>query len=612
MVRPAKQIRYFLSVAIVMVAALVMQAPAIASDAIQQYKQAIFNNSEFRDVDFQSYSSLLIQLLDDEFQAVVSEVSQLIRQNRRKAYPQHQAKAISRQALSNWPQERYGHFLMVLCYDLMSFADFQAVFDLLDPQILTISAWSSSTITGKTAKANLLHIYGQILVRKKRVAEALDFFFEAEAIFKELDSQHPSIFTIQVILSEAYIEAENYREALSYLRLAQELFPVTRLDGRSYVAGLYAKATMEVGEIAQAHDIIHQYLQNPVDPREDYFLFFSLIHLDILQRLDAVDEYGELATATYQLAEKIDNNDYLNEARMHLGRVQLNRGNVDFAIVLFKNTIADESEINDDAVLNAYLWLAEAYEKRREFDQALKFQIQYTDLFKQKQEKLNQAAIAEVSARYQIEHARILAEGAQVSLSLTREKEKTTRLVMYCLMASSLVLILAVWITSVSLVKLRVKNKMLAELSTKDALTQIGNRLAMTRDTTDNPPLCVALADIDYLKYYNDKYGHEEGDRLIQAFVQALKERLDLDYTHLYRIGGDEFVITSDRDIKSLLEVIFISVESNMKELGFDMAGVSFGVATCEEAEAFGKQLSLADLRMYQCKAEKRKRHEPN
>ena len=48
------------------------------------------------------------------------------------------------------------------------------------------------------------------------------------------------------------------------------------------------------------------------------------------------------------------------------------------------------------------------------------------------------------------------------------------------------------------------------------------------------------VADLNYLKTVNDNYGHTEGDKLIAATANALREHLR-SAKNIYRIGGDEF-----------------------------------------------------------------------
>jgi diguanylate cyclase len=55
-------------------------------------------------------------------------------------------------------------------------------------------------------------------------------------------------------------------------------------------------------------------------------------------------------------------------------------------------------------------------------------------------------------------------------------------------------------------------------------------------------PLSVAFCDIDHFKRVNDTFGHETGDRVIQAIAQVLA-RISNEKCHVARHGGEEFVV---------------------------------------------------------------------
>ena len=89
----------------------------------------------------------------------------------------------------------------------------------------------------------------------------------------------------------------------------------------------------------------------------------------------------------------------------------------------------------------------------------------------------------------------------------------------------------------------------LRRLSTTDALTGLFNRrfLNATLDTefhrsrrTGNP-LSVVMFDIDRFKKFNENYGHDQGDRVLQMTAQCLRECVR-QFDFPCRYGGEEFV----------------------------------------------------------------------
>lgn len=89
-----------------------------------------------------------------------------------------------------------------------------------------------------------------------------------------------------------------------------------------------------------------------------------------------------------------------------------------------------------------------------------------------------------------------------------------------------------------------------------DALTKLNNRRRITEyinnelaNCDEKNPLTVILLDIDYFKSINDVFGHDEGDRALIVFSDALKEIFRGYDAIVARWGGDEFVVASKNEI---------------------------------------------------------------
>ena len=90
------------------------------------------------------------------------------------------------------------------------------------------------------------------------------------------------------------------------------------------------------------------------------------------------------------------------------------------------------------------------------------------------------------------------------------------------------------------------------QLTKRDSLTGLLNRHAYYADITSDPELITAMISVDMngLKTINDNEGHVAGDEalatLAKCFLRAAKSR-----HHVYRVGGDEFVIVCRRSDES-------------------------------------------------------------
>ena len=92
----------------------------------------------------------------------------------------------------------------------------------------------------------------------------------------------------------------------------------------------------------------------------------------------------------------------------------------------------------------------------------------------------------------------------------------------------------------------------LTRLSTCDALTGLYNRRHLDdnlqneaiRASRQHYDLYLLLIDIDNFKVYNDKYGHQQGDRLLQELARIILRSIRENVDSGYRYGGDEFAAT--------------------------------------------------------------------
>jgi two-component system, cell cycle response regulator len=92
-------------------------------------------------------------------------------------------------------------------------------------------------------------------------------------------------------------------------------------------------------------------------------------------------------------------------------------------------------------------------------------------------------------------------------------------------------------------------NEELAAIARRDPLTGLGNRRAL-REYLDlfegrvaryGHRYCMALLDVDHFKSYNDTYGHQAGDEILQTVAAQLNDQARAGDS-LYRYGGEEFL----------------------------------------------------------------------
>jgi diguanylate cyclase (GGDEF)-like protein len=112
-------------------------------------------------------------------------------------------------------------------------------------------------------------------------------------------------------------------------------------------------------------------------------------------------------------------------------------------------------------------------------------------------------------------------------------------------------------------------------LSTTDQLTKLPNRRAFDnrlatewgRAVREREPLTMMMADADHFKLYNDRYGHQQGDKALQRIADILREAATRSTDFTARWGGEEFVVllsnTDEQAGLAIAEKIRAGVEAS-------------------------------------------------
>ncbi|MCJ7616905.1 MAG: diguanylate cyclase, partial [Desulfobacterales bacterium] len=139
-------------------------------------------------------------------------------------------------------------------------------------------------------------------------------------------------------------------------------------------------------------------------------------------------------------------------------------------------------------------------------------------------------------------------------------------------------------------------NRQLKRLTFIDGLTGIANRRHFDeflekewqRNMRDNKPVSLIMADIDFFKNYNDRYGHQAGDDCLKQVAAILNNMTKRPGDLAARYGGEEFaVILSGTDLK-LAGMLAENANKKLRETRIphsdsqvaDYVTLSFGVAS--------------------------------
>lgn len=149
-----------------------------------------------------------------------------------------------------------------------------------------------------------------------------------------------------------------------------------------------------------------------------------------------------------------------------------------------------------------------------------------------------------------------------------------------------------------------------------DPLTDIPNRRDFLRHLTDElktlksrEKLYLAFLDIDRFKEINDRYGHNEGDRVLKEIAAALKKYVKNKNAYCGRYGGDEFSVIciteneEDGNFGGLIEAIRdANIKAGERNVEISMGHTEFyGVN-----DSIPYMISRADKDMYEKKKERK------
>jgi diguanylate cyclase (GGDEF)-like protein len=157
----------------------------------------------------------------------------------------------------------------------------------------------------------------------------------------------------------------------------------------------------------------------------------------------------------------------------------------------------------------------------------------------------------------------------------------------------------------------------LASLAERDGLTGLLNRRRLDeslRALKPDEPLACLMLDIDHFKRFNDEFGHDAGDAVMQHVAQILRETTE-GVGSAYRFGGEEFTVllpaTDAAAAHQLAERVRTQVAAaSLAHHGrmLDRISISLGLAVAPADGPATTVIRSADAALLQAKAAGRNR----
>jgi diguanylate cyclase (GGDEF)-like protein len=121
-------------------------------------------------------------------------------------------------------------------------------------------------------------------------------------------------------------------------------------------------------------------------------------------------------------------------------------------------------------------------------------------------------------------------------------------------------------------------------------------------------PCSICMVDLDLFKSINDTYGHQAGDTVLEA-VSAYLLRSLRKYDHIYRYGGEEFVLVLPDTRPDSARPVVERLRKGLAGLAIEIPGgpqlritASFGIAPLLPDRSVRDSIEHADAAMYEAK----------
>ncbi|MGF1708913.1 diguanylate cyclase domain-containing protein [Enterovibrio baiacu] len=90
----------------------------------------------------------------------------------------------------------------------------------------------------------------------------------------------------------------------------------------------------------------------------------------------------------------------------------------------------------------------------------------------------------------------------------------------------------------------------------------------------------VALVDIDFLRMTNEKYGHDEGDRILKGVATALRHAIR-NYDYVARYSGEQFIVWLPDTLQSEVAKVCERMAAHVNKCLLDGQPVTISVGYC-------------------------------
>ncbi len=144
--------------------------------------------------------------------------------------------------------------------------------------------------------------------------------------------------------------------------------------------------------------------------------------------------------------------------------------------------------------------------------------------------------------------------------------------------------------------------------ATHDSVTGLYNRTAFDSvyRTYDERSIAVLMVDVDMFKDFNDRYGHDMGDRVLRRVAEVLRSSFRSE-DFVARVGGDEFCTIMMNANSGMRELVISKMRRANERLaqaedGLPEISISVGIAFGDRPSPVNDVFKDADAALYRVK----------
>lgn len=502
------------------------------------------------------------------------------------------------------------------------------------------------------AIARLFRFEGNCLHALSRPVEALKVTYQALDLFEKLEL-HPQIIACQIELGFSYMSLGDFPDCIEWLELA-----LSNSKRYNRPIGIYTSlsnirdAEMKLGNLEQALKYGENSLLLAKELNSDYRIAneqagLGITHIKLAQKnlsivpkeataqfkmgIDLLQQARETAKQNPVYGLEVETLNAEAIALAELGQIEQAFATSDMAFeaathndnpaatadsektrgwLYFKTDQTAKSLIHYEKALEIYVAIGkkdEVANTHRELAKVCKAANQFNEAL----DHLEQFYALDAQLRSDAAERRAQALATKLDLEKARHDAEMHRIRSEELAALNL--------------QLQNQAVLLEKLAREDELTGLANRRRLEEfafqtfadSRANNSTLCMAIADLDFFKSVNDRFGHATGDNVMRILGAVLREHCP-EGALAARFGGEEFVLilphTKAEDAFVLCEKIRASIQNyNWKELHANLAvTISLGLSDSKDAATHERLLSLADSYLYEAKSSGRNCTRPN